>query len=69
MNLIKVREIACLIGAAIFTIFPSIGVLAIVTVIKTPQLQSSAAEISALIWGAVIILQWGLFYTIFRSYN
>ncbi len=69
MNFLKIREVACLFGALIFTIFPSIGVLAIVAVLKTPQLNSAAAEIAALIWGAVIGLQWVLFYTIFKSYN
>jgi len=69
MNLLKIREIACLIGALIFTIFPTIGVVAIVALIKTPQVGGAVAELSALVWGAVIILQWGLFYVIFKSYN
>jgi len=64
MNLLNIREIACFIGALIFMIFPSLGA-ALILALR----GSMVTWIDALIWLAVALLQWGLFYYIFKSYQ
>jgi len=64
MNLLKFKGIACLVGALLFTLFPS---LALATILAFKEVTVTWTELS--IWGVVIFLQWGLFYFIFRDFK